>query len=169
MSRAKLRNVWSDLLVRGALLLVASPRWQRPSGCQTTIDKPIRSGTDEVVVKIDGDNILISQDGRNFEELRLGDMREALHLRKLLRDEVSDGRSITVPVGSMIVASGGASGRGWGWKLLNNRPRRSLQKKKAANDLPAPRDFSLAAVVSRAATDVAGLADVLLGSPCQVV
>jgi hypothetical protein len=64
-------------------------------------------------VKIDGDKILISQDGRNCEELRLGDTREALHLRMLLRDEVSDGRSITVPVGSMIVASGGASGRGW--------------------------------------------------------
>ncbi len=130
MSRAKLRNVWSHLPAWGALLLsggalVGSAQADvRPQS--TSQSDP---GTHEVVVKIDGDNILISQDGRNFEELRLGDTREALHLRKLLRDEVSDGRSITVPVGSMIVASGGASGRGWGWKSAQ-QPTSPLTAKK---------------------------------------
>ena len=116
MSRAKLRNVWTYLAAWGALLLgsgalVGSAQADVGPGSPGQSDL----GT-HVVLKIDGDKILISQDGRNFEELRLGDTREALHLRSLLRDEVSDGRSITVPVGSMIVASGGASGRGWGWK-----------------------------------------------------
>jgi hypothetical protein len=114
MSRAKLRKVWSHLPAWGALLLsggalVGSAR------ADVKPQPPSRSdlGAQEVVVKMDGENILISQDGRHFEQLRLGDTREALHLRKLLRDEASDGRSVTVPVGSMIVASGGASGRGW--------------------------------------------------------
>ena len=114
MSRAKLRNVWTYLAAWGALLLGSGAL---VGGAQADVRPESSSqsdlGTHEVVVKIDGDKILISQDGRNFEELRLGDTCEALHLRMLLRDEVSDGRSITVPVGSMIVASGGASGRGW--------------------------------------------------------
>jgi hypothetical protein len=117
MSRAKLRNIWSHLPAWGALLLSGGALI---SGARADVklQPPSRSDFEarEVVVKIDGENIFISQDGRNFEELRLGDTREALHLRKLLRDEVSDGRSVTIPVGSMIVASGGASGKGWGWK-----------------------------------------------------
>ncbi|RZN23281.1 hypothetical protein [Bradyrhizobium sp. Leo121] len=60
---------------------------------------------------IDSEKIFISQDGRTFEELHLGDTPEAAHLKKLLRDE-ADGRSVSVPVGSMIVASGGGSGKG---------------------------------------------------------
>ena len=117
MSRAKLRNIWSHLPAWGALLLSGGVL---VSGARADVklQPPSRSDFEahEVVVKIDGENIFISQDGRNFEELRLGDTREALHLRKLLRDEVSEGRSVTIPVGPMIVASGGASGKGWGWK-----------------------------------------------------
>jgi len=117
MSRAKPRNIWSHLPAWGALLLSGGALI---SGARADVkpQPPSRSDFEahEVVVKIDGENIFISQDGSNFEELRLGDTREALHLRKLLRDEVSDGRSVTIPVGSMIVASGGASGKGWGWK-----------------------------------------------------
>ena len=117
MSRAKPRNVWSKLPAWGALLLSGGALI---SGARADVkpQTPSRSDfeTHEVVVKIDGDNIFISQDGSNFEQLRLGDTREALYLRRLLRDEVSDGRPIAIPVGSMIVASGGASGKGWGWK-----------------------------------------------------
>jgi hypothetical protein len=117
MSRAKLRNIWSHLPAWGALLLSGGALI---GGARADVkpQPPSRSDFEahEVVVKIDGENILISQDGKHFEELHLGDTREALHLRKLLRDEASDGRSATIPVGSMIVASGGASGKGWGWK-----------------------------------------------------
>jgi len=91
--------------------------------------KPQPPGPHEVVVKIDGEKLFISQDGSHFEELRLGDTREALHLRKLLRDEVSDGQSVTLPVGSMIVASGGASGKGWGWKSAQQPPPQPPGKK----------------------------------------
>jgi hypothetical protein len=84
----------------------------RPSG--TTPEPSSRSASrpDEVAVRIDGENIYISQDGSLFEELRLGDTPEAALLKKLLRDEAADGRSVSVPVGSMIVASGGGSGKG---------------------------------------------------------
>lgn len=130
MSRAKLRNVWSHLPAWGALLLGGGALI---SSAQADVKQqsPSRSdlGAHEVVLKIDGDNILISRDGSNFEMLRLGDTLEASHLRKLLRDEASDGRSITVPVGAMIVASGGASGRGSGWKAAQ-QPNSRLPAKK---------------------------------------
>ncbi|HEX5322653.1 MAG TPA: hypothetical protein VFW40_02625 [Capsulimonadaceae bacterium] len=113
MSRANLRNIWSRLPVWGALLLSGGML----IGGARTDAKPQPPGRSDfeagqVFVKIDGENILISQDGRTFEKLRLGDTREALHLRELLRHEGSDGRTVAIPVGSMIVASGGAHGKG---------------------------------------------------------
>jgi hypothetical protein len=132
MSRAKLRNVWSHLPAWGALLLGGGALI---SSAQADVKQqpPNQSdlGAHEVVLKVDGDTILISQDGSNFETLRLGDTPEALHLRKLLRDEASDGQSITVPVGSMIVASGGASGRGSGWKPAQQPTSRLPSKKES--------------------------------------
>jgi hypothetical protein len=91
--------------------------------------KPQSPGPHEVVVKVDGEKLFISQDGSRFEELRLGNTREAVHLRKLLRDEVSDGQSVTLPVGSMIVASGGATGKGWGWKTAQQPASKPSGKK----------------------------------------
>jgi hypothetical protein len=64
------------------------------------------------MIRIIGDKIHISQDGRSFEELRLGDTPEAAHLKKLLLDAGAVGQSIAVPIGSMIVASGGGRGDG---------------------------------------------------------
>jgi hypothetical protein len=64
---------------------------------------------DEVAVRIEGENIYISQGGRAFEELHLGDTAEAVRFRKLLLDAGALGQSITVPIGSTIVASGGGS------------------------------------------------------------
>jgi hypothetical protein len=113
MSRAKPRNIWSNLLAWGALLLSGGALI---SGARADIKPQPASrsdlGAQEVAVKIDGESIFISQDGSNFEELRLGNTREAVLLKKLLREEGTDGRSVPVPVGSMIVASGGASGKG---------------------------------------------------------
>ncbi len=130
MSRAKLGNIWSLLPAWAALLLGGGALM---SSAQADVKQQPQGQPDlatrEVVVKTDGENILISQDGRHFEALRLGDTREALHLRKLLQDEASDGQTITIPVGSMIVASGGATGRGWGWKT-GQQPASRLPAKK---------------------------------------
>jgi hypothetical protein len=130
MSRTKLRNIWSRLPAWGALLLSGGALM---SGARADVkpQPPGRSDFEarEVVVKVDGEKLFISQDGSHFEELRLGDTREALHLRKLLQDEVSDGQSVTLPVGSMIVASGGASGKGWGWKSAQQPPPQPSGKK----------------------------------------
>jgi hypothetical protein len=64
------------------------------------------------MIRIVGENIHISQDGSSFEELRLGDTPEAAHLRKLLRDAGAAGPSVSVPIDSMIVASGGGGAKG---------------------------------------------------------
>jgi hypothetical protein len=66
----------------------------------------------DAAIRIDGDAISISQNGGAFEELRLGNTPEAAYLRKLLQEAGAGARSVTVPVGSMIVASGGGSGKG---------------------------------------------------------
>ncbi|WP_024508950.1 hypothetical protein [Bradyrhizobium sp. ARR65] len=121
MPRAKLKNVWSHLPAWGALLLgfgtlIGDARADRPAlGPSGTTPEPSSrsaSRADEVLVRIDGEKIYISQDGDRFEELRLGDNPEAAYLKTLLRHEGADGRSVSVPVGSMIVASGGGSGKG---------------------------------------------------------
>ena len=65
-----------------------------------------------MAIRIEGQTIYISQGGSAFEALRLGDTPEAEHLRKLLRDAGAAGQTVSVPVGSMIVASGGGSGNG---------------------------------------------------------
>jgi hypothetical protein len=129
MSRAKLRNIWSHLPTWGALVLSGGALISG-ARAETKPHPPSQSdfGANEVAVKIDGETILISQDGRSFEELRLGSTPEALHLRKLLRNEGSNGRVVTIPVGSMIVASGGASGKGWGWKSAQQSTSRASSK-----------------------------------------
>lgn len=121
MSRAKLRNIWSGLPAWGALLLglgtlIGDARADRaelrPSGTPPEPSTRSASRAAEVAIRIDGEKIYISQDGNTFEELHLGDTPEAAHLRKLLRDEGPDGRSVSIPVGSMIVASGGGGTKG---------------------------------------------------------
>jgi hypothetical protein len=129
MSRAKLRKIWSHLPAWGALLLgfgaliggARADRPELPSGTTPEPSSRSSSRSNEVAVRIDGENIYISQDGSTFEELYLGDTPEAAHLRKLLRDEGADGRSVSIPVGSMIVASGGGSGKGQKPKQQSSR------------------------------------------------
>jgi hypothetical protein len=70
------------------------------------------------MVKVVGEKVLMSQNGSSFEELRLGDTPEAAHLKNLLRDAGPLGQSVSVPIGSMIVASGGGGPKG-------ERPRES--------------------------------------------
>ena len=122
MSLAKLKSIWSQLPAWGALLmgfgalLGGDARADRSQlqHSETTPEpsRRLAARLDEVMIGIEGETIYISQNGSALEELRLGDMPEAAHLRKLLRDAGAVGQSVSVPVGSMIVASGGGSGKG---------------------------------------------------------
>ncbi|MGA7805960.1 hypothetical protein [Bradyrhizobium sp.] len=90
----------------------ADQSWHRPSESAPDPSVGSVSNLNEVAIRLEGDNVFISQDGSVFEELRLGDTPEAAHLRRLLRDAGAQGQSVSVPVGAMIVASGGGSGKG---------------------------------------------------------
>jgi hypothetical protein len=122
MSREKLKSIWLQLPAWGALLLgfgallgpearADQSRIQRSPESQSA--KRPAAQSDEVTIRLDGETIYVSQGGSRFEELRVGNTLEAAHLRKLLRDAGAVGQSVSVPIGSMIVASGGGSGKGW--------------------------------------------------------
>jgi hypothetical protein len=122
MSRASLKKIWSQLPAWGALMLgfgalvagdARADRSQlQPPEATPEPSRPSALKLDEVAIRIEGETIYISQRGSAFEELRLGDTPDAAHLRKLLRDAGAMGQPVSVPVGSMIVASGGGSGKG---------------------------------------------------------
>jgi hypothetical protein len=121
MSREKLKSIWSQFPALGALLVGFGASFgQHAQADQATIkpspesQSPIQLDTraDEVTLRLDGDTIYISQHGSPLEKLRLGDTPEAAYLGKLLRDAGAVGQSVSVPIGSMIVASGGGSGNG---------------------------------------------------------
>ena len=115
MSREKLKSMWSQLPAWGALMLgfgALLGQDARADVAQVQPSAPQATRSDEVAVRLDGDTILFSQDGRAFEELELGNTAEATHLKQLLRDAGALGQAVSVPVGAMIVASGGGSGKG---------------------------------------------------------
>lgn len=119
MSPARLKGFWSHLPALSALMLgfgvfAGEARADRTQvqAPEATPESSGRSTSNEVMLRLDGENIQMSQDGGAFEPLRLGDTPEALHLKKLLRDAGAEGQPVAVPVGAMIVASGGGSGKG---------------------------------------------------------
>ena len=141
MSRAKLKSIWSLLPAWGALLLgfgavlggggarAGSSQLQPPEATPEP-SKVSASRLDEVAIRIEGENSYISQGGSAFEELRLADTPDASHLKKLLRDAGADGQSVSVPIGSMIVASGGGGGSGGKPKPQTSRATRETGKTK---------------------------------------
>jgi hypothetical protein len=124
MSRASLKNIWSRMPAWGALMLGfgvlvgGNARADQPKSPELTPDLYGRlpSRSDEVALRLDGENIYFSQGGGAFEELRPGDTLEAVRLRKLLRDAGGMGQSVSVPIGSTIVAGGGGGASGWSRK-----------------------------------------------------
>lgn len=70
------------------------------------------AASSQVLLRSEGETVLIAQDGTGFRELRLGDTPEAAHLRQLLRETVSGAGTVAVPVDPFIVANGGGGGDG---------------------------------------------------------
>jgi hypothetical protein len=66
--------------------------------------------SDQVLLRIEGEKIYISQDGSKFNELPLADAPETTYFKALLRD--ADTAEIAVPVGPIIVANGGSGANG---------------------------------------------------------
>jgi hypothetical protein len=64
----------------------------------------------EVRIRIDGERLYLSERGREFEELVLGDTPEAEGLRRLVKELLPAGGVLAVPVGPSVVAEGGAHG-----------------------------------------------------------
>ena len=122
MWRSNLKSAWSQLLAGSATLLGLGALFGGGAQADTphlplfkTLPEPSRpaaSRVDEVMIRIIGESVQISQDGSSFEELRLGDSPQAAHLRKLLREAAPVGQPISVPIGSIIVASGGGGNKG---------------------------------------------------------
>ena len=118
----KLKDIFSKLPALGTLIFGFASLLAGNARADTSALQPTRatlepSGqsttrSNEVQVRIEGEIVYISQDGGLFEELRLGDVAETAYLKELLRDVGAERRSISVPVGAMIVASGGGSGKG---------------------------------------------------------
>jgi hypothetical protein len=126
MSRSSLKHFWSQLPAWGALMLGlgmligGNARADQPKTPDLSGQLP--SGSDEVALRLDGENVYFSQGGGAFEKLRLGDTPEAANLRKLLRDAGGMEQSVSIPVGSTIVAGGGGGASGWGWKSKKRTP-----------------------------------------------
>jgi hypothetical protein len=66
-------------------------------------------GQRAVLMRLKGEAIYICEREGVFEELSLRDAGQAAYLRELLRDAGATERAISIPVGSMIVANGGAA------------------------------------------------------------
>jgi hypothetical protein len=139
MSPARLKSFWSQLPALSALLLgvgafVGDASADRspiqPAEAAPDRSEQSSSNANEVAIRLEGETIYMSQNGGAFEELRLGDTPETVHLRKLLRDAGADGRSVSIPVGAMIVASGGGSGKGVKPKQENSTATRDPGKGK---------------------------------------
>src|SRR4051812_13544309 len=100
---ANLKSTWSQLLTWGAVALGFGALLGGGTRADATAtlgeEQGAPSRVDEVMVKLVGEKVLMSQDGSSFEELRLGDTPEAAHLKKLLRDAGDVEQSVSVPIG----------------------------------------------------------------------
>jgi hypothetical protein len=88
-------------------------------------------GIDEVLIRTEGDRILISRDGSTFNELSLGNSPEAAYFRKLLRDMGTANGDLSIPTGSIIVANGGSNVDG-------TKPRQPGKKKVSPKPTTGP-------------------------------
>jgi hypothetical protein len=83
-----------------------------------------------VSVRLVGETIYIAERGGAFAPLALGDSRQAAELRRLLTEAGAGERAVSVPVGSFIVANGGAAGDGTKPKSPSDKKAKSKSKTK---------------------------------------
>lgn len=131
MSRAGLTKRWQQLskwgtLVLGVSALVTSFAWPAKAHAPAigpTSGSEHGAGLNEVLLRSEGGKLYISERGGPFQELTLGDTPDTAAFRKLLREVAGLDGSVSVPVGSIIVANGGSNTDG-------NKPKTKHKKKK---------------------------------------
>lgn len=89
---------------------------------------------DQVLIRTEGGKVYVSQGGGAFRELSVGDTPEGAYLKQLLGELGAAGSSISVPVGSIVVANGGSG-------LPGNKPSEATghRAKKSGGKKSAPR------------------------------
>jgi hypothetical protein len=88
--------------------------------------------SDQVLIRLEGEKIYISQDGSTFRELSLVDAPETTYFKALLRD--ANTAEIAVPVGPIIVANGGSGANG---AKSKDAKKKKEQKETPTNAPPA--------------------------------
>jgi len=78
------------------------------TGIPSSQHRDVNDGT--VLVRLEGGIIFVAEQGGAFEPLALKDSRQAEELRKLLDGAGAAAQPVSVPIGAMIVANGGAAG-----------------------------------------------------------
>jgi hypothetical protein len=121
MSRVKIKqslfrlSKWVAFILGIGALFAGEPRADesriQPVGAMGPTNR-FGLNADEVLIRIEGEQIYISQDGSLFKELSLVSAPASTYFKDLLRDATTTGGQITVPIGPMIVASGGSGTNG---------------------------------------------------------
>ena len=102
---------WLRLPSRVALLLglgALSAAGARANSAEAQPGASLAQGAGEVMVRADGGRIYLSEDGKTFEELQLGDTEAARHLRRLLENHGAAASGIRLH--PMIFAGAGGEG-----------------------------------------------------------
>lgn len=77
-------------------------------GVPSSQHRDVNDGT--VLVRLEGGIIFVAEHGGAFEPLMLKESRQVDELRRLLDDAGAAEQPVSVPLGAMIVANGGAAG-----------------------------------------------------------
>jgi hypothetical protein len=88
--------------------------------------------SDEVLIRVEGDRIYISQDGSKFKELSLTDGPGADYFKELLRDANAAEGEFAVRVGPIIVANGGSGANG----AKPEKAKKKMKKKEIPTNVP---------------------------------
>src|ERR1043166_4557122 len=87
----------------------------------------------QVLVRIEGEKISISQGGGSVKELSLVDAPVVTYFKELLRHGTTGDGEIAVPVGPIIVANGGSAANGAKSKKANKK---KLEQKETPTNSP---------------------------------
>ncbi len=111
MTRTKwlmLVNRIAGCLGVGALFVPIAQADAAPASAPDTVHSA-QAETGGVLIRLEDDQVFISENGRPFERLDLKDGAEADHLRALLRDAGGAAAPVHVDIGRSVVADGAAA------------------------------------------------------------